>query len=77
MDGLCAIGWDVFGGEGVECCFLLGQSAVFHVVLTDFGEHKRVTLDINENLGAFKGTKLQANHLHNVYSNSFVVDYCR
>ena len=37
-------------GEGVECCFLLGQSALFHVVLTTFEEHKSVTFDIDENL---------------------------
>jgi len=34
----------------VECCFLLGQNALFHVVLTKFEDNKRVNLDINENL---------------------------
>lgn len=38
------------GGRGVEFCFLLGQSALFRVVLTKFEEHKRVTRDTDENL---------------------------
>jgi len=36
-------------GEGVEFCFLLGQSALSNVALTKFEEHKRVTLDTDEN----------------------------
>lgn len=37
-------------GEGVAFCFLLCQSALLHVILTKSGEHKRLTLDIDENL---------------------------
>ena len=36
--------------ERVEFYFLLGQSALFHVVLTKFEEYKRITLDTDENL---------------------------
>ena len=50
MDGFCRIGWVVIWGEGVECCFLIGQSALFIVVLTKCKEHKRVTIDTDENL---------------------------
>lgn len=41
-------------GEGVKCCFLLGQSALFRVVLTKFEEYKTVTLDTDESLVGLK-----------------------